>query len=198
MGLFHQYQDLIGTLTTLAAALIGFWGVIYSQRKLTRMAHDERVHDEQAAGRFAALERRNELESFLNAIVGELSALQFSIEGAIRILQAQVGIAEELARQGSGRKTQPRVAFHFATPVFDSLVGKIGILNRSLSYEVSKLYGQFKSYSMQAQDQVPEIEAGLAGRIMQSVQESLRKLSVEAEMLKSSLLSEMTALEKPI
>lgn len=185
-------QTLIGSFVAIAAALIGFWGVIYSQRKLARMAREDQAHQLRFSKEQAELERRNERQSFLNAIVGELSALQFSFDNAIKILQAQTQIAEELLRLGGGRKTQPRVAFHFQTPVFDNLVSKIGLLTPEQSFALSRLYGQIKSYSIQSQDQVPEMEPSLAARIMQSGQESMRKLSVEAEAVKKLLLGEIT------
>lgn len=183
----EQYQTLIGDLMTLVAALIGFWGVIYSQRKLMKLAEDERAHRASLAKEQAAQERRDELASFLNAIRGELSSLQQALSNSAKVLNAQIAIAEEMARGGSGRKTQPRVNFRFATPVFDSHVGRIGLLSPDLSFKVSNLYGGFKSFSTQAQDEVPELEPGLAARIMHSVEESLRKLSDEAESLKIAL-----------
>lgn len=183
----EQYQALIGDLMTLAAAFVGFWGVIYSQRKLTKMAEDERAHQVALAKEQAAQERRDELISFLNAIQGELSSLQEALINSAKVLNAQIGIAEELARSGSGRKTQPRVTFRFATPVFDSHVGRIGLLTPDMAYKVSNLYGRFKSFSTQTQDEVPEVEPSLAARIMRTVEESLRKLSEEAESLKKAL-----------
>ena len=183
----EQYQTLIGNLVTLVAAFIGFSGVIYSQRKLMRMAEAQRAHQVSLAKEQAEQERRDELVSFLNAFQGELSALQQALANSVKVLNAQIAIAEELARGGSGRKTQPRVTFRFATPVFDSHVGRIGLLSPDLSFKVSNLYGGFKSFSTQAQDEVPELEPGLAARIMRSVDESLRKLSDEAESLKIAL-----------
>lgn len=190
-------QTLIANVVTLAAALIGFWGVIYSQRKLSRMALDDRQHQERLAQEQVRQQRQLERESFVNAVLGELQALQFSLDGAGKLLAAQVSIAEELARMGTGRKTQPRVAFHFATPVFDSLVANIGLLKPSLSFAMSKLYGQFKSYSIQSQDQVPEMEAALAVRVMQSVQQSLRNLRDEAETLKTALVADTAEPTQP-
>ena len=135
----------------------------------------------------AERQRRSERESFHNAILGELSALQLSIANSIKILLAQISIAEELARVNTGRKTQPRVVFRFATPVFDSHVARIGLLSPELSFKVSNLFGQFKSFSTQAMDQVPEMEPALAVRIMRSVHESLQKLHADTEELKTAL-----------
>ena len=87
----------------------------------------------------------------------------------------------------NGKKTQPRVVFRFATPVFDSHVARIGLLSPELSFKVSNLYGQFKSFSTQAMDQVPEMEPTLAVRIMHSVHESLQKLHADTEELKTAL-----------
>lgn len=191
MEFFKTYQALAGALVALVAALIGFSGVIYSQRRLARLAEEGRTHTEKMARDQSERQKRSERESFLNAIVGELSALQHSFEGAVKILQAQTSIAEELARMGGGRKTQPRVVFQFSTPVFDSLVSRIGLLTPAQSFELSRLYGQIKSYSIQSQDQVPEMEPSLAARIMQSGQDSMRKLSAEAEAVKKLLAGEV-------
>lgn len=184
---FREYQPLIGALMALLAAFIGFSGVIYSQRRLAKLAEDGRTHQERISKEQSELQRRMERESFLNAVQGELSALQLSINNAMKILLAQISIAEELARMANGKKTQPRVVFRFATPVFDSHVARIGILNPDLSFSVSNLYGQFKSFSTQAMDQVPEMEPALAARIMHSVHESLQKLYADTEGLKAAL-----------
>lgn len=187
MELFKAYQPLIGALVALLAAFIGFSGVIYSQRRLAKLAEDGRTHQERISKEQAERQRRMERESFLNAIQGELSALQLSINNAIKILLAQISIAEELSRMANGKKTQPRVVFRFATPVFDSHVARIGLLSPELSFKVSNLYGQFKSFSTQAMDQVPEMEPTLAVRIMHSVHESLQKLHADTEELKTAL-----------
>ena len=187
MELFKEYQPLIGALVALLAAFIGFSGVIYSQRRLAKLAEDGRTHQERISKEQAERQRRMERESFLNAIQGELSALQLSINNAIKILLAQISIAEELSRMANGKKTQPRVVFRFATPVFDSHVARIGLLSPELSFKVSNLYGQFKSFSTQAMDQVPEMEPALAVRIMHSVHESLQKLHADTEELKTAL-----------
>jgi hypothetical protein len=110
------------------SALIGFWGVIYSQRKLARMAVEQRKHEDQKAKEVLQAERHDEVVSFVSAVQGELSALRLGIVSSLKLLAAQISMAEELARQGTGRKTQPRIAFRFATPVFDSHVARIGIL----------------------------------------------------------------------
>ncbi|MFN4142440.1 hypothetical protein [Aestuariivirga sp.] len=120
---------LLGSLMTVVAAFIGFWGVIYSQRKLMKMAEDERVHQERLVKDQIADDRRREFLSFINAILGELSALKVAIESSGKVLQAQIAVAEELTRNASGRRTQPRVVFKFATPVFDSHVDRIGLLS---------------------------------------------------------------------
>ena len=65
-----------------------------------------------------------------------------------------------MAKTGSGRKTQPRVTFRFATPVFDSHVSKVGLLSSDLSFKISSLYKMLKSYSVQAQADVPEMKLG--------------------------------------
>ena len=108
---------------------------------------------------------------------------QGAIENAAKVLNAQIAIAEELAKSASGRKTQPRIAFRFATPVFDSRVGRIGLLSPELSFKVSSVYGHFKGFNTQAQDQVPEMDPALAVRIMRSVHDTLWKLSADAEVL---------------
>jgi hypothetical protein len=193
MDAIQTYQPFIGTLVTLVAAIIGFSGVIYSQRRLARVAEEGRSHQERMAREQAERQRLSEIRSFINAIIGELSALQFSLENAVKALAAQISIAEELARMANARKTQPRVVFHFPTPVFDSLVSRIGLLSPEMSYEVSKTYGQIKSYSIQDQAQVPDMDAALASHIMRSVQDNLRKLQAEAEALKKSLVASAAA-----
>jgi hypothetical protein len=182
-----EYQTLVAACVALLASLIGFSGVIYSQRRIAKVAEDGRAHQEKMSKEQGERQKRTERLSFHNAILGELSALQSSIANAIKILLAQISIAEELARQATGRKTQPRVVFRFATPVFDSHVARIGLLSPELSFKVSNLYGQFKSFSTQALDQVPEMDPALAVRIMQSVHESLQKLNADAEDLKAAL-----------
>lgn len=178
---------LLGSLMTLVAAFIGFWGVIYSQRKLTKMADDARIHQEKMVKQQADDDRRGELLSFINGILGELSALQVAIANSGKVLAAQITIAEELARSGMSKKTQPRVAFRFATPVFDSHVGRIGLLNPDLSFRLSNVYGHILSFSAQAQEQVPEMDPALAGRVMRSVEENLKSLSREIDGLRASL-----------
>ena len=193
MELFKDYQPLIGAIVALLAATIGFSGVIYSQRRIAKVAEDGRAHQEKMAREQCERQRRAERESFLNAILGELSALQLSINNSIKILLAQISIAEELARMTNGKKTQPRVIFRFATPVFDSHVARIGLLSPELSFKVSNLYGQFKSFSTQAMDQVPEMEPAMAVQIMRSVHGSLQKLYADTEELKTALTGSIGA-----
>ena len=184
---FKDYQTLVAASVALLAALIGFSGVIYSQRRIAKVAEEGRAHQEKMSMEQGERQRRSESMSFLNAILGELSALQISITNSIKILLAQISIAEELARMNNGKKTQPRVVFRFATPVFDSHVARIGLLSPELSFKVSNLFGQFKSFSTQAMDQVPEMDPALAVRIMRSVHESLQRLHVDTEELKVAL-----------
>ena len=193
MELFKDYQPLIGAIVALLAAIIGFSGVIYSQLRIAKVAEDGRAHQEKMAREQGERQRRAERESFLNAIQGELSALQLSIINSIKILLAQISIAEELARMTNGKKTQPRVIFRFATPVFDSHVARIGLLSPELSFKVSNLYGQFKSFSTQAMDQVPEMEPAMAVQIMRSVHGSLQKLYADTEELKTALTGSIGA-----
>ncbi|MFN4142421.1 hypothetical protein [Aestuariivirga sp.] len=178
----ERYQGLIGAIMTLVAAFLGFGGVIYSQRKLMAMAEMQRLQ-----------QKRDELTSFLNAVLGELSSLQGAIESALNVLSAQIAIAEELSGSGAGRKTQPRIAFRFATPVFDSHVDRIGLLSPDLSFKMSSVYGQFKGFNTQVQDQVPEMDPTLAIRIMRSVRDTLRKLSSDAESLATALTASASA-----
>lgn len=170
------FQDLIGVFVTLVAAFIGFGGVIYSQRALVRMTRNQ-----------DAAKNERELRSFENAMVGELSALQLSITNSLELLNAQIGMAQQMATMAVGKKTQPRITFHFATPVFDSHVSSIGLLSPDLSFKVSSLYGRLKSYSLQSQSDVPEMEAGLAAKVMELVNGGLIALQQELEELKSSL-----------
>ncbi len=196
LELFNQYQTLFSNLIVLLAALVGFLGVIYSQRKLARMASEQRAHDEKSAKARALAERRDEIESLINALLGELSALQQGIANAMKLLGAQISLAEELARQGAGRKTQPRIAFRFATPVFDSHVGRIGLLKPEHSFQLSNLYGQIKAFAANSQNDVPEMDATMAGQVMASVKNSLVKLDRDTADLQTSLKSH-TALRMP-
>lgn len=170
------FQDLIGVLVTLIAAFIGFGGVIYSQRSLVRMTRNQ-----------DAAKAESELRSFENAMVGELSALQLSIANSLDLLKAQIGMAQQMAKISADKKTQPRIIFLFATPVFDSHVSRIGLLSPDLSFRVSSLYGQLKSYSLQSQKEVPEMEAGLAAKVMESVSGGLIALQQDLDELKASL-----------
>jgi signal transduction histidine kinase len=184
-----QFQTLISNVLVLLAALIGFWGVIYSQRKLARMAVEQRKHEEQVAKDALLTERNHELASFMNAIQGELAALRLGITSSQKLLGAQISLADELARQGNGRKTQPRIAFRFATPVFDSHVARIGILSPEASFKISNLYGQIKAFAVNDQGQVPELDPAMASQVMGSVKSSLANLDHEIEVLQSQLVA---------
>jgi len=72
-------------------------------------------------------------------------------------------------------------------PLRGRQLGRIGLLNPELSFKLSSLYGHFKSFSTQAQDQVPEMDPALAVRVMRSVEDSLKSLAAEAEALKGDL-----------
>ena len=100
---------------------------------------------------------------------------------------AQISIAEEMAKQNIGKRTQPRISFRFVTPVFDSHVARIGILTPELSFKVSNLYGQIKALATNAQDQVPEMDAGMAAQVMTSVKNSLVKLDADIQELQALL-----------
>ena len=170
------FQDLIGVLVTLIAAFIGFGGVIYSQRALVRMTRNQ-----------DATKAERELRSFENAMVGELSALQLSVTNSLELLKTQIGMARQMARIVVDKNTQPRITFNFATPVFDSHVSRIGLLSPDLSFKVSSLYGRLKSYSLQSQSEVPEMEASLAASVMESVSGGLIALQEELEDLKLTI-----------
>jgi hypothetical protein len=171
-----EFKDVIGLMVTLVAAAIGFSGVIYSQRALARRTREEAEADGQ-----------RELRSFQNAMVGELSALQLSLANSLELLNAQISMSQQMARMGGEKKTQPRITFLFATPVFDSHVSRIGLLSPDLSFKVSSLYGRLKSYSLQSQKDVPEMEAGLAAKVMESVGGGLIALQKELDDLKIAL-----------
>ncbi len=171
-----EYQNLIGTIVTLTAAFIGFAGVIYSQRAIVR---NSRLQAEAQAAKA--------LRSFQNAIVGELSALKLSIDDSLKLLDSQIGMAEEMVKMGGSKKTQPRVTFLFATPVFDNLVSHVGLLTPDLSFKISSLYGRLKSLSLKLQSDVPEMEASIAARVMNSVSAGLTELQREIEDLKLAL-----------
>ena len=177
---------LSSSLVPIVAAFVGFGGVIYSQRAIARQSEQARLHKESNDERRASEERRRELVSFMNAVLGELSALEIAIGRASKLLLAQIGVAQEAAAQ-SGGKTQPRVAFRFMTPVLDTHIGKVGVLNPDLAFKLSNIYGHVLSLGAQAQEQTPQLEATLAVRIMRSVEENLKSLSAEIADLKAEL-----------
>ncbi len=190
MEIFKDYQTLVAATVAFLAALIGFSGVIYSQRRIAKVAEDGRTHTERMSKEQGERQRKNERESFHNAILGELSALQTSILSAVKLLTAQIGMAEDAARQSSGKKTQPRVSFRFATPVFDSHVARIGILAPDLSFKTSNIYGQIKGFAANAQEQVPDMDVAMAGQVMNSVKNSLTKLNSDIEELQAALMTQ--------
>ncbi len=190
MEILKDYQTLVAATVAFLAALIGFSGVIYSQRRIAKVAEEGRAHTEKMSREQGERQRKNERESFHNAVLGELSALQTSIAAALKLLVAQISIADELARMNAGKRTQPRVSFRFATPVFDSHVARIGILTPDLSFKTSNLYGQIKAFAANAQEQVPEMDAAVAGQVMNSVKASLTKLNADIEELQTALLAQ--------
>lgn len=187
MDFLSEYQSLIGSLVTLGAAFIGFTGVIYSQRNEIKQAEAHRLHQERLSKEHAELELRNRLLSYLSAMMGEVASLGKSIDQAIQVVNAQISITEEMVRGGAIKKTQPRVSFKFITPVFDSHISQIGLLTPDLSFKVSSLYGQFKNFNSQDQSQVPEMELGIAIKVMKSVVTSLTQLGNEAKELRAGL-----------
>ena len=186
-----NYQSLVAASVAFMAALIGFSGVLYSQYRIAKVAEDGRAHQEKMAKEQSERQKHSERESFLNAILGELSALQLAIAAAAKLIVAQISIAEQLAQMNSGKKTQPRVVFHFATPVFDSHVVNIGILGPELSFKASNFYGQIKALAANTQDQVPEMDPGMAAQVMASVKKSLANLDAELVELQSLLKSQI-------
>ena len=187
-----NYQTLVADTVAIIAALIGFSGVLYSQYRIAKVAEDGRAHQEKMAKETNERQKKSDRESFHNAVLGELSALQLAIAASTKLLLAQISIAEQLAQMIAGKKTQPRVAFRFVTPVFDSHVAKIGILGPELSFKVSSFYGQIKALTANAQDQVPEMDASMAAQVMGSVKNSLTKLDAELVELQSLLKSQTT------
>lgn len=180
-------QSLLSSLVAITAALIGFWGVIYSQRKLALMAHEERVHNDKVLKDSLDAERKRQHTSFVNALLGELSALDESISNSIKLLQAQIDLYSSLASQNDPRKIRPRIIFYFATPVFDSHVQHIGILSPENSFSLSSIFGRIKSYSTQSQDSVPETDPSTAIRVMHSTETSLSKLQGDLLLLRDKL-----------
>ena len=187
MEFIKQYQTLVSASAALLASLIAFTGVIYSQYRVAKIAEIGRAHQEKMAKESGERAKNSERNSFQNAVLGELAALQTAITSALRILVAQISIAEEMAKQNIGKRTQPRISFRFVTPVFDSHVARIGILTPELSFKVSNLYGQIKALATNAQDQVPEMEAGMAAQVMTSVKNSLVKLDADIQELQALL-----------
>ncbi len=174
--MWGDLKDLVSVLVTLLAAFIGFSSVIYSQRSEARRARQE-----------ADAHSQRELRSFQNAMVGELSALQLSLSNSLSLLVAHINMTQQMAKMGADKKIQPRIIFLFATPVFDSHVSRIGLLSLDLSFKVSSFYGRLKSYSLQFQNDVPSMEAGLAAKVMESVSGDLTALQQELDELKASL-----------
>ena len=187
MEFIKQYQTLVSATAALVASLIAFSGVIYSQYRVAKIAEIGRAHQEKMAKEQSERSKTSERNSFQNAILGELAALQTAIASATRILLAQISIAEEIAIQNLGKRTQPRISFRFVTPVFDSHVARIGILTPELSFKVSSLYGQIKALATNAQDQIPEMDASLAAQVMNSVKNSLIKLETDIQELQALL-----------
>ncbi len=187
MEFIKQYQTLVSASAALLASLVAFTGVIYSQYRVAKIAEIGRAHQEKMSKEQGERAKNSERNSFQNAILGELAALQTAIASALRILSAQISIAEEMAKQNIGKRTQPRISFRFVTPVFDSHVARIGILTPELSFKVSNLYGQIKALATNTQDQVPEMEASMAGQVMTSVKNSLLKLDADIQELQAAL-----------
>lgn len=186
MEVLKDYQTLVAATVALIAAFIGFSGVIYTQRRAAKIAEIGRGHAENMAKVQGEKQRKSDRESFQNAILGELAALETSIAAAIGLLSAQISIADQLASMNAGRKTVPRIAFRFATPVFDSHVARIGIIGPDLSFRTSKVYGQIKSLATNADEQAPEMEAEMASQVMASVKTSLANLSSEITKLQGA------------
>lgn len=166
--MINEYQEIVGAIVTLIAAFIGFGGIIYSQRALVAMTREQ-----------AATAREAELKSIKTAFAGEMPVLEADLGRAADLVTAHIAMAEELRRAGSARKTPPRISFAFATPVFDSHVSRLGLLSPELSRGISRTYGQLKSYSLQTQSDVPDMEAGVAAEVMRSVAGRLETLKRE-------------------
>ncbi|UVK43645.1 hypothetical protein BPNPMPFG_005459 [Mesorhizobium sp. AR07] len=187
MNWITEYQGLLGALVALLAALLGFGGVIYSQRALAKMSADERTHYEALAKAEAEDRHRQNLASLMNAIVGELQALAVAVADASRLLAAQIQIAEALANEGRDRKTQPRISFQFQTPIFNAYVGSIGLMEPEVAFKVAKLYGHLLSFGTHGAAETPEMEASLAVRVMHSVEASLSSMQREMTELQQVL-----------
>ena len=185
--LLQPLDSLIGNFVVLLAAFVGFWGVIYSQRGLAHTAQQDRIHRENAAKEAITAERKFELVSLSNAFRGELSALDGAIGSASSLLQAQINLAESAKERGSTIKIRPRLAFPFATPVFDSHVGRIGLLPSDLAFAVPSHFGKLKAFASQDNEQAPEVDSELAARIMRSVHENLLQLRAGGAGLQDEL-----------
>jgi hypothetical protein len=109
------------------------------------------------------------------------------MKSALTLLEAQIALAEDAARQNVGRKMQPRISFQFATPVFDSHVARIGLLTPRLSFAVTSFFGRLKSLAPQPGVQMPDVEPALAARIMQAVLENLSTLRTDSIALGNAL-----------
>ncbi|MBZ9907739.1 hypothetical protein LB557_17165 [Mesorhizobium sp. BR115XR7A] len=187
MNWIINYQGILGTLVALFAALIGFGGVIYSQRALATESARQRSHEEARAKSEAEASRRQQLASVINAILGEVQALGLALADASRLLAAQIQIAEAMANQGGDRKTRPRISFRFETPIFNAYVGSIGLLEPEIAFRVANFYGRLMSLGVHNAADAPEMAASLAVRVMRSVEGALSGVQSEAEGLVSML-----------
>lgn len=175
----------------LVAAVIGFGGVIYSQRALAKESARARSHEEALARSEAEANRQQRLASVLNAILGEVQALGLALADASRLLAAQIQIAEALAKESGDRKTRPRISFRFETPIFTAYVGSIGLLDPETAFRVANFYGRLMSLGVHNSADAPEMGAGLAVRVMRSVEVSLSAVQSEADGLVQILRTHM-------
>lgn len=184
-----NYQGILGTLVALFAAVIGFGGVIYSQRALAQESARQRLHEEALAKAEAEANRKQKLASVVNAILGEVQALGLALADASRLLTAQIQIAEALAKEGGDRKTRPRISFRFETPIFSAYVSSIGLLEPETAFRVANFYGRLMSLGVHDSAEAPEMVASLAIRVMRSVEVALSAVQSEADALVSMLKS---------
>ncbi|PBC01751.1 hypothetical protein [Mesorhizobium sp. WSM3860] len=184
-----NYQGILGTLVALFAALIGFGGVIYSQRALARESARQRSHEEALAKADAEANRRQKLASVVNAILGEVQALGLALADASRLLTAQIQIAEAIAKESGDKKTRPRISFRFETPIFNAYVASIGLLEPEMAFKVANFYGRLMSLGVHDSAEAPEMVASLAVRVMRSVEVALSTVQSEADGLVDLLKS---------
>lgn len=176
MAFIDTYQSLVGIIVALLAAIIGFVGVIYSQRKLSQMTEAGRRHEAELREEEEARAARAQLLALKSAFSGEMATLRQSLVQAMNLLDAQIDVTRRMLAARPDALTKPLIGFRFSTPIFTSHVGRIGLLGAELTYPVAKLYGDLAALDMNAKGTVPDMEAKTAIAVMEQVKGNLASL----------------------